>query len=92
MSEENETRAEQRARLKKEIERREQRLRRLRVEEIRSGDGLTVEEFEAMSPEERRQLKGDDPEMYDALQSEKRRRGEQALGVPRGPLKTRSRR
>lgn len=81
-------------RLEEEIDARKQRLRRLRREEIRSGGGLTVEEFEDMSPEERRQLREDDREVYDALQAEKRRRVEEALGLgaDSGPLTTRSRR
>lgn len=90
MPEDDETRAEEIERLREERESIQQRLRRLRKEEIRSDGGITVEEFDGMGADKRRELKENDPEYYRALQEEKRKQGEEALGVvSSGPLKTR---
>lgn len=79
-----ESRSEKIARLEGEIEKRRGRLRELRVEDAQS-DGLTVEDFEAMSSSARRQLKEDDPELYSSLQEQKRKQGEDALFSGRAP-------
>lgn len=90
MARDSETRAEEMERLEEERQRIERRLRRLRVEGHREG-GMTLEEFEEMSSSERRQLKEDDPELWDALMAAKQEEGEAALGVDHGPLAGRRR-
>lgn len=83
--EEQETRAEEIERHQEEIQRRQERIRRLRQEEHREG-GTTLEEFEGMSADQRRQIKEDDPELWNALMTAKQEKAEEALGVDRGPL------
>lgn len=82
---EEETREEEMERLKEEIDRREDRLRELRVRGVRE-DGFSLEDFEEMSPSERRQLKADDPDLWQTLQRRKRKQGEAALLERRGSM------